>query len=44
LSFQRGGFSKTILGIGTDDARDLIDRRVAFEIIDCDTLNQRSEP
>lgn len=38
------GFSETILGIGTDDARDLIDRRVAFEIIDCDTLNQRSEP
>jgi len=38
------GFSETILGIGTDDARDLIDRRVAFEIIDCDTVNQRSEP
>jgi outer membrane protein OmpA-like peptidoglycan-associated protein len=37
------GFSETILGIGTDDARDLIDRRVAFDIIDCDTLNRRKE-
>jgi outer membrane protein OmpA-like peptidoglycan-associated protein len=38
------GFSETILGIGTDDARDLIDRRVAFEIIDCDTVTQRRTP
>lgn len=38
------GFSETILGIGTDDARDLIDRRVAFEIIDCDTITQRRTP
>lgn len=34
------GFSQTILGIGTDDARDLIDRRVVFEIIDCDTVTR----
>lgn len=35
------GYSETILGTGTDDARDMIDRRVAFEIVDCDTLNPR---
>lgn len=30
------GFSENIVGTGTDDARDAIDRRVEFEVITCD--------
>jgi hypothetical protein len=29
------GFRETIVGTGTDDARDALDRRVVFKIVDC---------
>ena len=32
------GFSENISGLGTDDARDAIDRRVEFRIVDCNTI------
>lgn len=32
------GFTENIIGTGTDDYRDAIDRRVEFKIINCDTL------
>ncbi len=32
------GFQENIKGLGTDDSRDAIDRRVEFKIIDCSTL------
>ena len=32
------GFRENIIGTGTDDARDAVDRRVEFAIIDCEQL------
>jgi len=32
------GFSENIIGTGTNDARDAIDRRVSFKVVDCDSL------
>lgn len=32
------GFQENIKGIGTDDSRDAIDRRVEFKIVNCSTL------
>jgi len=32
------GFSENIVGSGTDDARDAVDRRVEFIIVECDSL------
>lgn len=32
------GFEENIVGTGTDDSRDAIDRRVEFRVIDCDGL------
>jgi len=29
------GFRENIVGLGTDDARDAIDRRVEFIVVDC---------
>lgn len=32
------GFEENIVGTGTDDSRDAIDRRVEFRVVDCDKL------
>jgi outer membrane protein OmpA-like peptidoglycan-associated protein len=32
------GFDKTLIGSGTDDARDALDRRVEFEVVSCTEL------
>jgi outer membrane protein OmpA-like peptidoglycan-associated protein len=32
------GFEENIVGTGTDDIRDTIDRRVEFQVLDCNTL------
>ncbi len=32
------GFDKTLIGTGTDDARDALDRRVEFEVVACNEL------
>jgi hypothetical protein len=33
------GFSENIKGLGTDDGRDAIDRRVEFKIVECSELS-----
>jgi hypothetical protein len=33
------GSRENIIGLGTDDARDALDRRVEFKVIDCATLS-----
>lgn len=35
------GFEENLVGSGTDDLRDAIDRRVEFIIVDCSTLNKK---
>ena len=32
------GFDQTLIGSGTDDARDALDRRVEFEVVACNEL------
>ena len=35
------GFEENLVGSGTDDLRDAIDRRVEFVIVDCSTFNKK---
>ena len=32
------GFSQNLIGLGTDDARDALDRRVEFQVVECSQL------
>lgn len=42
LSTDGVGWRDNLIGLGTDDMRDVLDRRVEFRVVDCRQLNQRT--